>query len=325
MGNPFRWARPLCILLLSSALSWGVSFAQSPTPESDSRYFPETGHFIKGNFKIAYESAIDPARIYGYPITEAFVDSTGNMVQYFEKTVLEEHPENPPELRIRPRDLGEFQHPLATGSPLPVPSNFPACRVFPEDPHKYRVCYSFLDFYIAYGGPAQFGYPVSNFELLDGRIVQSFQRARFEWHPELASGNRVVLADLGRIEFANVGENPRKLEPVRGDNIPRTVLSLRVRAFPKTAFTSRTDTQTIYIVVQDQNRVPVENAQVTLTVTLPSGKVDRYVVNESTDQNGVTSLSFDYKGEIVGAAQVLITAKYIDKEQQTTTSFRIWW
>jgi hypothetical protein len=323
MGNPFRWIRLVCILLLASTLSWGVSVAQTPTPESDSRYFPETGHFVRGDFLIAYESATEPVRIYGYPITEAFIDSTGKTVQYFEKTVLEDHPENPPELRVRPRDLGKFQH--TTGSPLPVPPNFPACRVFPEDPNKYQVCYSFLDFYLAYGGPAQFGYPVSNFELLDGRIVQSFQRARFEWHPELAPGNRVVLADLGRIEFKNVGENPRRLDPVRGDNIPRTVLSLRVRAFPKTAFTSRTDKQIIYILVQDQKRVPVENAQVTLVVTLPSGNIDRYIVPGLTDQNGMINYSFDYSDEIVGSAQVLVTATYESLEQQTTTSFRIWW
>ena len=323
MGNPFRWVWPVCILLLASTLSWGGSVAQTLTPESDSRYFPETGHYVKGDFLIAYESAIDPDRIYGNPITEAFVDSTGNTVQYFEKTVLEQHLENPPELRVRPRDLGRFLHPA--GSPLPVPPNFPACRVFPEDPNKYQVCYSFLDFYLAYGGPAQFGYPDSNFELLDGRIVQSFQRARFEWHPELAPGNRVVLSDLGRIEFKNTGESPRRLDPIRGDNIPHTVISLQVRAFPETAFTSRTDTQTLYIVVQDQKRVAVENSQVTLVVTLPSGKVNRYIVPGLTDQNGMIDFSFDYKDEIIGSAQVLVTATYEDRQQQTTTSFRIWW
>jgi len=324
MGNRFRWVWPVCILLLASALSWGISVAQTSTPQVDDiLYFPETGHFVKDEFLKAYQSATDPERIYGFPITEAFLDSTGKKVQYFEKTVLEYFPNNPPELRVRPKDLGDYLH--LTGSPLPLPPNFPACRVFPEDPFKYQVCYSFLDFYLAYGGPAQFGYPISNFELQDGRIVQSFQRARFEWHPELTPGNKVVLSDLGSMQFDKIGENPERLKPVSGDNIPRTVLSLHVRAFPKNAFTPRTGVQTIYIVVQDQKRVAVENAQVTLVVTFPSGNIQRYIIPGLTDQNGIISYSFDFSQEIVGSTQVLVTATYEDRQQQTTTSFRIWW
>jgi hypothetical protein len=325
MGNSFRWVRPICILLLASILSWGTSFAQNPTPQaSDSVYFPETGHYVTGDFLTAYQSAIEPDRIYGWPITEAFTDSTGRLVQYFQKTVLESHPNDPPELRIRPQDLGYFLR--KAGSPLPLPPNFPACRVFPEDPNKYQVCYSFLDFYLTYGGPSQFGYPISNFEIQDGRIVQSFQRARFEWHPEQSAGNKVVLTDLGRLQFDSIGENPKRLQPVsEGSNIPHTVLGLRVRAFPKYAFTSRDDTQTIYILVQDQKQAPVENAQVTLILTLPSGKIERYIVPGLTDENGMISYTFDYRKEIVGSARVLINAAYESLQQQTTTSFRIWW
>jgi hypothetical protein len=324
MGNLFRWVRPICILLLASILSWGTSLAQTPTPQaSDSRYFPETGHSVEGDFLTAYSSAIDAERIYGWPITEAFTDSTGSLVQYFQKTVLESHPNDPPELRIRPQDLGYFLR--KPGSPLPLPPNFPACRVFPEDPEKHQVCYSFLDFYLAYGGPAQFGFPISNFEIQDGRIVQTYQRARFEWHPELPAGEKVVLTDLGRLQFDTIGENPKRLQPLKGDKIPQTVLSLRVRAFPKYAFTSRDDQQTIYILVQDQKQVPVESAQVTLILTLPSGKIERFIVPGLTDKNGMISYNFDFHKEIVGSARVLVSATYETLQQQTTTSFRIWW
>ncbi len=325
MGNPFRWVRPICILLLASILSWGTSFAQTSTPQaSDSLYFPETGHYVKGDFLTAYQSAVDPGRVYGWPITEAFTDSTGSQVQYFQKTVLQLHPNDPPELRIRPQDLGYFLY--KTGSPLPLPPNFPACRVFPEDLEKHQVCYSFLDFYLSYGGPAQFGYPISNFEIQDGRIVQSFQRARFEWHPELPAGQTVALTDLGRLYFDTIGENPKRLQPEsEGANIPHTVLGLRVRAFPMYAFTSRDAQQTIYILVQDQKQVPLESAQVTLILTLPSGKIERYIVPGLTDKNGMISYTFDFHKEIVGSARVLVSATYETLQQQTTTSFRIWW
>jgi hypothetical protein len=78
-------------------------------------------------------------------------------------------------------------------------------------------------------------------------------------------------------------------------------------------------------VVQDQNLVPVLNAQVVLEVKLPSGKEDRYIVPQTTDKNGVTSFPFTYSGQTPGVAQVTVSAVYETIHNQSITSFRIWY
>ena len=48
-----------------------------------------------------------------------------------------------------------------------------------------------------------YGYPITEqFTGRDGRLVQYFQRARFEWHPELPFGSQVQLTALGRALYA---------------------------------------------------------------------------------------------------------------------------
>jgi hypothetical protein len=56
----------------------------------------------------------------------------------------------------------------------------------------------FLSFWRANGGLLLFGYPLSGEIVEDGRIVQYFERARFEYHPEhLGSEGQVMLSLLG--------------------------------------------------------------------------------------------------------------------------------
>ena len=61
----------------------------------------------------------------------------------------------------------------------------------------------FLQYWQANGGLAQFGYPISEEfteTLEDGQsyIVQYFERARFEHHPENAAPYDVLLGQFGR-------------------------------------------------------------------------------------------------------------------------------
>jgi hypothetical protein len=75
------------------------------------------------------------------------------------------------------------------------------CRFFPETQHS--VCHGFLAFWQAHGGLEQFGFPLTEerTEVIEGRAltVQYFERARFEFHPELSgTGDEVLLSDLGR-------------------------------------------------------------------------------------------------------------------------------
>ncbi len=58
----------------------------------------------------------------------------------------------------------------------------------------------FLTFWRQNGGLLIFGYPISGELVEDGRIVQYFERARFEYHPEnYGSDDQVMLTLLGRV------------------------------------------------------------------------------------------------------------------------------
>jgi len=326
MALKARWLG--IVLIFSLALGWFSAFAQTVEPPAeDQHYYPQHGHWVTKEFLDFYQSVPDPGKIFGYPITESFHDiSSNHIVQYFENTRFELFPDNPPELRVKQTPLGVYFYDF-TGQELQLPENFPACKYFLES--RKQVCYAFLDYFEANGGAAQFGYPISNFEIRDGLIVQYFQYARFEWHPELPQGEHVLLTDLGSRYFKKVGEDPIRLmaaawlNPDSGS--PQTILSLQVRAFPQYAVLPQTGAQTVYIIVQDQNLLPVSDVLVILTIKLPSGKEQRIALPGSTDKFGVIKFTFDYAGQPTGVAQVWVTALYENFQKQSVTSFRIWY
>lgn len=64
----------------------------------------------------------------------------------------------------------------------------------------------FLSFWRRNGGLLVFGYPLSGEIVEDGRIVQYFERARFEYYPEnLGQDNQVMLSLLGTELFGDRG------------------------------------------------------------------------------------------------------------------------
>jgi hypothetical protein len=322
MFTKLRWISLILILVIFTALSVNLTLAQNEV----ARYFPETGHWVTGEFLQKYESVPDPILVFGYPITDVITsqpdpDGPAMVVQYFQRARFEHHPENPPELRVVLSPLGEYLYNLdQPSSVLTVSPNFAACRYFPET--GFPVCYAFLDFFIENGGIAQFGYPISEITYHDNRIVQYFQRARFEWHPELPSGNRVTLTEVGSIYFYLI-EDPALSLPNR-DNIPASVMRLQSRAFVSSAVVPPGGTQTLYVIVQDQNLRPISNAQVVFTLRDPSGDEARYIM-PLTNEYGFTFVSFPLDGQTFGIAEIDVTASYDNLQSNTRTSYRIWW
>jgi hypothetical protein len=315
------------MLMLIANQGWQNTFAQVGSDQPDDRiYFEQHGHWVMGDFLTTYQSVPNPEQIFGYPITEAFFDqSIQRMVQYFERARFEYVPENPPELRVVVSPLGSLTY--TSGRKLPVPKNFPGCRSFLET--NYQVCYTFLDFFEEFGGAAQFGYPISNFEIHDGRIVQHFQRARFEWHPDNPNGNIIQLTDLGIEYFYTRGEDPSRLlaEPpplVPGDPIPRVILELKTRAFTEQPILSQEDKQTIYIIIQDQNLQPVPNAVVTLGIRFPNGQIEEMDIPGTTDKYGIFIYNFQYQQQPPGIAEIFVSASFDAFQDQAVTSFTIW-
>jgi len=96
-------------------------------------------------------------------------------------------------------------------------------RFFSESGHN--VGGDFLKFYEANPNAIfLYGYPITEeFQNKDGRAVQYFQRARFEYWPELEEGRRVVLTPLGHETYTSSG-------PIKAGN------DFSCRAYPQTGF-----------------------------------------------------------------------------------------
>jgi len=309
-------------LILSGMV--GLLSLQQPVQaqQGESRYFPETGHTVSGEFLRFYESIPDATLVFGYPITEAFTTHhpPGLTVQYFQRARFELHPELPAGQQVTLTAVGSFLYAPGNAS---IHINSPgACRAFPNG---YSTCYDFLAFYEAHGDARLFGYPISGFEILtDGRIVQYFERARFEWRPELPPGSNVILTDAGRLYFDKIGEDPARLNPTSPNAIiAARVLSLHPRVFVQQAVTAPTDTQTIYAVVRTQTAQPVEGASVLFRVRLADGE---RLFRSVTNRQGIAAVNdLHFNAQPPGfLVTVQILTEYAGLQSEATTSFRIW-
>lgn len=307
-------------MLIGSTL---VLAQDGDSASQDLRYFSETGHSVSGEFLKTYNSATNPELIYGYPITEAFERDFG-FIQYFERARFELRPENPPELRVVISQLGLLLH--ETSYALPDPGSIPGCRYFPES--HFRVCYDFLEFFEANGGAAQFGYPISNYEIRNGLMVQNFQRTRLEWHPELPSGEQILPADLGKEYFTLMNENPVRLLSVQppgiaGDTHGALVTELQLRGFFENSVTHSSGEQTAFIILQDQKVDGVPDAKITLEIQGSDGNTLE-AVELATNKYGFIEHTFTFNDQPPGRAKVKITAEYENLRETSSSSFWIW-
>jgi beta propeller repeat protein len=178
-------------------------------PSPDRLYIPETQHFVSGGFKSFWQANGGP-EILGYPLTTEFVEQdpeTGEeiVVQYFERVKLEFHPNAPDDNMIRLSLLGYDAVPEEETDPVEPFDNDDESRFFPETGHG--VQYGFKVFWRENGGLELFGFPITPEFTENGRIVQYFERARFEFDPESEMGG-VSLGLLGREALQDRGWLP---------------------------------------------------------------------------------------------------------------------
>jgi hypothetical protein len=182
-------------------------FASTPTR----MYFAASGHSLGGGF-LEYWQTHGGLDLFGYPISEEFAevnpsDGRTYQVQYFERERFEYHPENPAGCRVL---LGLLGVQVSAGRQVAAFARVAAApdtatrRYFAATGHT--LAGGFLQVWTARGGLPIFGYPLSEEfrerNPLDGQVyvVQYFERARFEYHPEhLGSNQSVQLGLLGRI------------------------------------------------------------------------------------------------------------------------------
>ena len=300
----------LAILLPES----GSVFAQSTTVQ----FFPETGHYVRGEFLQFYNSVPDPYLVFGYPITEQITSKDGKAVQYFQRARFELRRDLPKNQRVQLMPLGQALYEQADQLRL---ENISGCELFPTG---YSVCLAFLDFFKANGGVKLFGNPISPFEFHDNLIVQYFEKARFEWRADRPEGQRVVLTDLGRHYFDRLGEDPAFLKPVSPlDATINSILSIKAHAFVGNPLTGSTGQQTVYIIVQSQTLQAVSNATGKATIRWADGRAEEYFFTTNQAGLGTVTLNFsDQKqGELVPIEIIVV---YQGLGSRTRTSFRIW-
>jgi hypothetical protein len=198
--------------LFALILAGAVPTVSAPVGQGDCRLFPETGKSVCGRF-LAYWDAHGGLAQQGYPVSAEFqerseVDGKSYMVQYFERAVFELHPENKPPFDVLLSLLGRMKLDTKYGSKVSDGDEGLITgdeQVFPETGKK--VSGVFLEYWKSHGGLAQQGYPISNamYESITrtspARIVQYFERAVFELHPDNESRFQVLLSRLGAEQF----------------------------------------------------------------------------------------------------------------------------
>jgi hypothetical protein len=182
----------------------------------DCQAFPETGKKVCGRFLAHWEEHGALAQ-QGYPISNEFrevsdVDGKPYNVQYFERAVFEYHPENKPPFDVLLSLLGTlaFKERYPNGVPA---SQVPPTLGILTGPSRYfpetgkTVGGLFLDYWNTHGGLAQQGYPISEpftesaTKTTPEYLVQYFERAVFEYHPENPAPYNVLLSRLGAAQF----------------------------------------------------------------------------------------------------------------------------
>lgn len=312
----------LIFILILGLLAFPIKYANAD--QATSLYFPETGHWVSGQFLTFYQNNPNPKLLYGLPITEAFVDPVQNItIQYFQKARFELHPEAPSGEQVQLSSLGSLVYQSNKVQEVNMPTNTPQCRAF----GTFSVCYAFLAFFDANGGLAQFGNPISNYSKEGDQYVQYFEKARFEFHPELSQDSWVKLTDIGRIQFDQSHRDPALLTAVRNEgNIPSQITQIQLKAYVDQAVVKANSQEGITVIAYDQYYRPVSGVQISGSIPNPGSGAETFTF-PPTDASGITKIEGISVGNFTAdqIVQISIDATYTGLSAGTTTWFQVWW
>ncbi|GAB4522650.1 MAG: hypothetical protein Fur0018_04650 [Anaerolineales bacterium] len=310
----------MVLLVTAGLLLWPW---QARAQNGDMHYFPETGHTVQNAFWTFYQSTPDALLIFGYPITDAFLDSQGRQVQYFQRARFEQGVSTSSQVTLTP--LGTL---VRAGQKELQPANIPisktACRAFANG---QLLCYDFLTFWEQHNGERYLGMPIAPIEKEGERFVQYLEYARLEWHPEALPGQQIVVAPLGEIYFNMAAENPRLLQSTGsafiGVDAP---LDINVHAFVTRTSVSQHDEQQIYIIVRDQNHQPVQGAVASASLVYADGSFASFIAEHATNSHGFTVITAIVNTTQFGLVKVNVEVTSPQGViEKTSTSFRIWY
>jgi hypothetical protein len=251
--------------------------------------FKETG-FCAENAFLNFWQTNGGLEILGYPVDVSRRYSDGFIRQFYQRAILEFHPENKAQYQVLLTRLGAN---LIDGSPRtadrPVPCNA-GCTLFPETNHTLRGVFS--AYWNAYGGLPVFGLPLTEeFQEINpsnGKIytVQYFERNRFEYHPENQGRYQVLLGLLGSEALAVVHDEVLQQPVAPTPNYGANATAPDVAALPREGLVGTTFTF-IFVGLQPNTQYSILIA----TDTSPAQRVDDGVFRSESD--GTLTITFD--------------------------------
>jgi hypothetical protein len=216
----------LVFLTLFTLIAWPQAGAAQPSvaptyPPFQARYFPDTGHSAVNHFLEFWKNTPNALFTLGYPISQPFIEESFTnpgefyRVQYFERAILEEHPNNYGrdnnrfyiQGRLMGSRLSQGRENEPPFQPVPDPGDgtwdSTTQHTLRNSPAPFR------NFYLNNGGLEVFGRPLSEqfqeVNQADGQTywVQYFERQRLEWHPEIPDPRYQVLLGLLGNEYSS--------------------------------------------------------------------------------------------------------------------------
>jgi hypothetical protein len=319
--------RLLTLIVMTALLLGSVSATRPQITDDNCRYFAQTGHYVCDEFLEFYDTR-GGLEIFGYPLTGAFADlASGVQVQYFQRARMEWRPWNPDPYRVQ---LGLLADELGHNYPRTDQDQIPAVNsalyhYFPETDHV--VSHAFLQYFRENGELDIFGYPRSESMYEDGYRVQYFQRARLEWHPEAIQGSQMRLSLLGETYIERFGIPAGYDDPNPGP-YGLEITRLNVSASVRHVITGQPGAQTIFVYVNDQQGMPIQNANARAVVHYQSDRSDDPICDSfgPTDANGFTQCGFSVLPSPPGQKVVIdVIVTRGNLTATTQTFFLPWW
>lgn len=213
---------PMLLTFLTSSLNVPA------LAQADTQYFAATSHEVQGKF-FSYWHNHGGLMQFGYPISDELTEVSAlngqtYTVQYFERAEFEHHPENQPPYDVELAQLGIFWYhqKYPTGAPNQQASLDQPLQFYQTGTQLGGI---FRQYWQSGGGLRQFGFPVSDefreVSQVNGvsYLVQYFERAEFEYHPENQPPYQVLLTPLGSFYYQQ--EHSSVVPPDRGSNGPK--------------------------------------------------------------------------------------------------------
>ena len=212
--------------LLTGWLAAHPTVAAPPLQDAAPACFVETGYCIGGRIREVWERG-GGLLVFGFPITglqEELVEGQPRLVQWFERARIELHPANPPPYDVLIGRVGAEVLGHEGGLSRAIAATAMPGECWQAAETGVSICGAFLAAWRAGGTDldgdglvseaeslALYGLPLTpprTERLADGQahVVQWFERARFELHPQIAE-DLVLRGLLGR-ELAPVAVDP---------------------------------------------------------------------------------------------------------------------